>query len=182
MFRKISALLLLLLAVILDTTVLPIVYGGVYAVPLTIVVVFLIGMLLGRMRGLLYGTIGGLLLDVTTGTLGMMTFYCMAIGFMIGLILYAPYERLVPSRRHVLRRRVSRAVWVFVLYGLGELVLFVYQYFHTASIRWIYFGNILARTLICTALVMLLRPLLDSLLTGGKRGKTSTRTREVKSF
>ena len=44
---------------ILDTTILPIVYGGVYTVPLTVVAVFLIGMLLGRMSGLLYGIVSG---------------------------------------------------------------------------------------------------------------------------
>ena len=44
-------------------------------------------MLMGRMSGLLFGTLGGLLMDITTGTLGTMTFFFMFVGFMIGLIV-----------------------------------------------------------------------------------------------
>ena len=160
----------------------PMVYSGVYAVPLTIVAVFTIGILLGRMRGLLYGTIGGLLIDITSGTLGMMTFYFMSVGFMIGLILYNPHERLLPSRRNVARRRIQRTAWVFVLYALGELVLLCIQYFHTASLHWVYFVNILIRSLICTVLTSLLLPSMRAILVGRKKNGTGNRTREVKSF
>ena len=174
-------MLMILACVTLDTTVIPVVYGGVYTVPLTVVAVFLIGMLMGRMSGLLYGTIGGLLIDITTGTLGMMTFFFMAAGFMIGLILYNPGERLRTARRHAGRKRVQRVVWVFVLYALGELALYVIQYFNTADIRLIYFVNIAARSLICTALTLLLRPAAYSVLLGN-RNRVPTRDREVKSF
>ena len=172
---------MILICFLLDTTVLPAVYVGVYAVPLTVVAVFLIGMLMGRMSGLLYGTIGGLLIDITSGTLGMMTFFFMAVGFMIGLILYNPGEHLRTARRHARRRRLQRAVWVFVLYALGELVLFVIQYFNTAIIRPVFFLNIAIRSLICTALAMLLRPVAYSVLLGN-RSRVPTRNREVKSF
>lgn len=182
MFRRFAPALLILACFILDTTILPIVYTGVYAVPLTIVAVFLIGMLMGRMRGLLYGTIGGLLTDITAGTLGMMTFYYMAVGFLIGLILYTPGEALRPSRRGARRRRMQRFGWVFALYLLGEIVLFVIQYFNTASIQLIYFANILARALICAALTLILRPLAYRLLLGSKGGRTPAAAREVKSF
>mgnify|MGYP002869875887 CR=1 FL=1 len=110
-------------------------YGGIYTVPLTAVAVLLIGILLGRMSGLLYGTIGGLLIDITSGTLGMMTFFFMAVGFMIGLILYNPGEHLRSGRRVARKKRVQRGVWVFVLYAVGELTLFVIQYFNTAELR-----------------------------------------------
>ena len=181
MLRRFAPALLVLACFILDTTLIPIVYTGVYAVPLTLVAVLLIGMLMGRMRGLLYGTIGGLLIDITSGTLGMMTFFFMGAGFMIGLILYNPGERLVPSRRNAGRRRVQRAAWVFVLYALGETVMLVIQYFNTANMAWIYFLNIAIRSLICTALTMLLRPVLYPILVGSRRG-AKPRTREVKSF
>ena len=181
MLRRLSPFLLILVCFILDTTILPIVYGGVYTVPLTVVAVFLIGMLMGRMRGLLYGTIGGLLIDITSGTLGMMTFFFMAVGFMIGLILYNPGENLRSGRRVARRRRLQRGVWVFALYALGEAVLFVIQYFNTAEIRPVYFLNIAARSLICTALVLLLRPAAYALLLGN-RSRVPTRHREVKSF
>ncbi|MBR6890230.1 MAG: ECF transporter S component, partial [Clostridia bacterium] len=109
MLRRFIPAIMILVCVILDTTILPIVYGGVYTVPLTVVAVLLIGMLMGRMRGLLYGTIGGLLIDITTGTLGMMTFFFMAVGFVIGLILYNPGEHLRTGRRVARRRHLERA-------------------------------------------------------------------------
>ena len=172
---------MILACFILDTTILPVVYSGVFAVPLTVVAVFLIGMLMGRMSGLLYGTIGGLLIDITSGTLGMMTFFFMAMGFMIGLILYNPGERLRAPRRHAGRRRFQRVAWVFVLYAAGELALFVIQYFNTAVIRPIFFVNILVRSLICAVLTALLRPAAHAILLGNQ-SRVPTRNREVKSF
>ena len=181
LLRRLAPLLLILACFVLDTTILPVVYGGVYTVPLTVVAVFLIGMLMGRMTGLLYGTIGGLLIDITTGTLGMMTFFFMAMGFMIGLILYNPGERLRTARRQARRKRFQRVAWVFVLYALGELVLLVIQYFNTATLMPIYFINIAVRSLICAALTLLLRPAAYSILVGN-RSRVPTRDREVKSF
>ena len=173
---------MILATVILDTTILPIAYTGVYAVPLTVVAVLLIGMLMGRMRGLLYGTIGGLLIDITSGTLGLMTFFFMAVGFMIGLILYNPGEHLRTGRRIARKKRVQRGIWVFTLYTLGELVLLVIQYFNTATLNGMYFINIAARALICTALTILLRPLAYKILLGGDRARVPARHREVRSF
>ena len=160
----------------------PIVYGGVYTVPLTLVAVFLIGMLMGRMQGLLYGTIGGLLIDITSGTLGMMAFFIMAVGFLIGLILYNPGEHLRMARRNARKRRIQRGVWVFALTMMGEIVLFIIQYFNTATLQWVYFLNMGVRALICTALTILLRPAAYRLLLGDDRRRRPVRDREVKSF
>ncbi len=182
MLRRLTPALLILACFILDTTVLPVVYGGIYTVPLTAVAVLLIGMLRGRMRGLLYGTIGGLLIDITSGTLGMMMFFFMAMGYLIGLILSNSEERPRAGRRLVRKLRVKRAAWVFALYAIGEIVLFVIQYFNTAVIGWRYFMNIAIRAAICTALTLLMRPLASSLLVGKDRGRIPTRNREVKSF
>ena len=143
----------------------------------------MIGMILGRMRGLLYGTLGGLLLDITTGTLGIMTYFLMFLGFMIGLIVYVPGERILPSRRKRQRRLLWRAVWVFSLYGIGEIAIFAVQYFNTAEFELIYLANILIRAAVCTTLCTLLRPLFVSLLSGGDKSRApKARPREVKSF
>ena len=182
MFRRLSPILLILACFLLDTAVMPIVYGGVYTVPLTIVAVFGIGMVLGRMSGLLFGTLGGLLMDITTGTLGAMTFFFMFVGFMIGLIVYVPAERLLPSRRKQRRRNMWQAVWVFALYTVGEIAILVAQYFNTAAMQWLYLLNILIRALICTALTMLLRPAIQRLLLGKNPGRGLSRNREVKNF
>ena len=182
MFRRLSPFLLILVCFILDTTILPIVYGGVYTVPLTIIAVFGIGMVLGRMSGLLFGTLGGLLMDITTGTLGTMTFFFMFVGFMIGLIVYVPNERILPSRRKQRRRLMWQVTWVFALYTVGELVILVAQYFNTASMEWRYLLNILIRAVICTALTTLLRPVMARLLSGRDQNRATPRNREVKSF
>lgn len=182
MFRRIAPTLLILACFLLDTTLLPIVYRGVFAVPLTAVAVMLIGMLLGRMSGLLYGTIGGLLIDITSGTLGLMMFFFMALGYLIGLILYSDGENLPTGRRNVRKRRMKRVVWVFALYAIGEIALFVFQYFNTAALHWRYFLNIAVRSLICTGLTLLLRQPAYAMLVGKNRGRIPTRNREVKSF
>lgn len=182
MLRRFYAAILILVTFILDSTLMPIIYDGVFAVPLTVVAVLLIGMLLGRMRGLLYGTIGGLLLDITTGTLGMMTFFMMAAGFLIGLILYAPGERFLPSRRRQRRRVLWQAGWVFSLYLVGEIAFFLIQYFNTARIVPITFLHMLVRALICTALTMLFKPLMERVLVDRGENRFLSRNREVKSF
>ena len=182
MFRRLNPFLLILVCFLLDTSIMPIVYGGVYTVPLTIIAVFCIGMVQGRMSGLLFGTLGGLLMDITTGTLGAMTFFFMFVGFMIGLIVYEPNERILPSRRKQRRRILWRAAWVFALYTVGELAILVAQYFNTATMEWLYLLNLLIRALICTALTTLLYPVMRRVLTSGDQGRAASRNREVKSF
>lgn len=179
MFKRFLPGLLVLVCFLLDSTVIAEFLSSVFIVPLTVVAVFSIGMILGRMRGLLYGTMGGLLMDITTGTLGMMTYFLMFMGFMIGLIVYVPNERLLPSRRKRQRRLLWRSTWVFALYTAGELALFVIQYFSTATFAFMYLLLILARALICTLLCALAHPLMTRLLT--ERG-VKTRTQEVKRF
>ena len=71
----------------------PVLYHGTYTIPLTLVVALCIGLLLGRLRGLLYGMIGGLLIDISAGTLGTMTFFFMAVGFLVGLIVDESKDR-----------------------------------------------------------------------------------------
>lgn len=181
MLRPLLPALFTLLSVILDTTVLPIAFGGVFAVPLTLVTVMLIGMLMGRVFGLLYGTIGGLLIDITTGTLGMMMAYFMAAGFLIGLIVYQPEGQYISAARRRATRRgwVRPAAWTFVLCAAGEVALLVYQYFHTAVFKPEYLLYILARAAICTAVSLLLRPLFSAALVSRR---PTSRAREVKNF
>lgn len=163
MFRRFLPAILILVCFLLDTAVIPVITTGIYVVPLMVVCVFCIGMVLGRMRGLLYGTMGGLLLDITTGTLGLMTYFLMFIGFMIGLIVYTPGERITSSRRKQQRWTVWPSVWVFVLYLAGELAMFIIQYFNTAEFKWIYLLNMLIRGLICTAVCFIARPVFDAI-------------------
>lgn len=164
---------------LLDTAVLPVFYHGVYTVPLTIVVVMCIGLIEGRLMGLLLGMIGGLFIDVTTGILGVMTFYFMAAGFLIGLIIDEANDRPITGVRFHLRR----AVVSFVLYMLGEAVFCVYRYFVSASFEWYYLRAMLIRGGIAAALTVLLCPLLARLFKGKKpKAGYSGNHREVKYF
>ena len=70
-----------------------------------------------------------------------------------------------------------------MLVVLFEIVMLVYQYFSTAILKWSYIRDLLVRTLITTALVMLLTPLMKRLSSGKavRIGKKRT-TQEVKKF
>ena len=174
MRKYLSPTLFVLVAFILDTSVVPRFYQGVFSVPLMLVAVLLIGMAGGHSLGLLFGTLGGLLLDITTGTLGMMTFFFMAVGFLVGLMLKTlvkPVE--LPTRSNVRRARLRRVGWPFGLVLLGETVLLIIQYFYTARFEWAYVLNLLVRTTIVTLLTWLFYPLAARLISGPVRRQTS---------
>ena len=102
---------------------------------------------------------------------------------------HRPYKRTarsaqnyLPSRRKQRRRIMWQATWVFVLYAVGEVAILVAQYFNTAAMEWLYLLNILIRALICTALTMLSRPVMQRMLLGRDPDRALPRNREVKSF
>ncbi len=180
MLRKLTPFLATFLAVLLDTAVIPVLYHGTYTVPLTLVVVLCAGLLLGRLRGLLYGMIGGLLIDISAGTLGVMTFFYMAVGVLVGLIVDESSDRWLGAVRFHLRRGVV----AFALYLVGEIALAVYRYFMTAAFEWFYVRQILLRSLLFAALAVLLCPLLGRLFLGKRRSAAPNagRKREVRHF
>lgn len=184
MLKRIAPILTILLSVLLDTAIIPVFYYGRFLLPLSLIVVILIGIQLGRTYGLLYGTIAGLLLDVTTGTLGMKLFPYMIIGFLVGFLLDQQpeidrsMERI--ERLHIL---AIRMIWISVLLAIYEIVMLVLQYFSTAIFTWVYVGNLAIRVLLLTALTQLLHPVFHRIYIGktvqGGNGRT---TREVKHF
>ena len=166
MRRRIWPAVLTLLSLMVDTSVIPFLVSSPYIVSLTFITVLVMGVHLDRMHGMLYGLIAGLLQDILVGyQLGFNTFVYIALGFLAGLIAYEPEEVRA-------RRRPSR-----------ELVIYAYQYFGTARIEGIYFLNILIRTLLTTALCMLLGPVESRIVLGrGARYRRTSAKREVKSF
>ena len=112
---------MVLLAVIVDTAILPVFYYGTYTVSLTLAVVLCASLVLGRLKGMLLGMIGGLLIDITAGTLGMMTFFDLAVGFLIGFYVelygHGSYPMLIgvdllgPLLQHIL-------IWADVKSGI----------------------------------------------------------------
>ena len=187
MLKRLAPAITVLLSFLLDTAVIPMLYTSVYQIPLSLVVVILIGIQLGRFNGMLYGMIAGLLLDISTGSLGLKLFAYILIGFLIGFLLDpmdAPAEKKGKlGRSEQLRIVLVRAVWIAVLFGIYETVLLVYQYFSTAVFEWIYVRNLLVRVLSLTALTSLLYPVFHRIYLGKARNARQRRnTREVKNF
>ena len=175
---------MILLAILLDTAVIPVLYCGRFLVPLTLVLVILIGIQLGRTMGMLYGMIAGLLLDISTGYLGMKLFPYIIIGFLIGFLLdQQPQISRAMERSERIQLVAVRLIWVIILVLLHEIVMLVIQYFNTAVFEWEYAANLLIRSLITTALVQLIYPLTFRIFRGKARQAAGGRsTREVKHF
>ncbi len=184
MLRRLTPILATILAMLLDTAVIPVLYHGVYTVPLTLIVAMCIGLSHGRLRGLLFGMIGGLLIDITAGTLGFMTFYFMLAGFLIDLIVDERSEqntRAMPALLFHLRRLAV----AFCLSLLGEVVFELYHYFITASFDWATTPKMLTRSLIVAAGTVILCPILDRIEGKNARNDRSGhagRQREVKYY
>jgi len=167
---------------LLDTAVIPVFYHGVYTVPLTLAVSMCIGLLDDKLYGLLYGMIGGLLIDITAGSLGVMTFFFMIAGFLAGFLVNESMDRRITGVFFHLRR----AAVSFVLTALGETIIAVYQYFVTASFEWFIVRNLLVRSALTAALVVALCPVLNRIFHGRKRRSPARRKignkQEVKHF
>ena len=184
MLRKLAPLLTVLLSILLDTAILPVFYYGRFLVPVSLAVVILCGVQLGRTSGMLFGMIAGLLLDVSAGSLGLKLFPYVIIGFLVGFFLdQQPEISRNMDRSERLQRFAVRVIWVFFPLLLHEIVMLVYQYFSTAIFEWSYVADLLLRTLMLTALCLLLYAPLHRLFFGRTNPARKSRdTREVKRF
>lgn len=184
MLKKLAPLLAVICSLLLDTAILPAFYYGRYSLPLSLAVVILIAIQLGRTNGMLYGMIAGLLLDITTGTLGMKLIPYILIGFLIGFLLdQQPEVSRSSDRKERLELIAVRVIWIFALLVIYEIVMLVYQYFSTAIFEWKYVRDLLLRTSAITALCILLHPFFHALFIGGKAKSSGKRaSREVKRF
>lgn len=182
--KRLVPILLTLLSVLLDTAVLPVFLYGRYLIPISLAAVILIGIQRGRMSGMLYGLIAGLLLDVSAGTLGMKLLPYVLIGFLVGFFLDSqPQISRSLDQKERLQLYAVRAIWICVPVLLYEIVMLVYQYFSTAIFEWKYVRDLLARTLLTIGLCLLLyRPFYAMLVGKQDRGLHSRGTREVKRF
>ena len=185
MLRKLAPYLLTLLSVLLDTSVIHVLYHGVFLVPLSLVTVIMVGILLGRTKGVLVGLIAGLILDVSTGTLGLKLFPYIAIGFMMGFMV-GPQEHISENgeRTRVIRGLRTRITWVVVFTAMYELIMLFYQYFSTAVFQWGFVRNLLIRLAVVTLLTVVLYAPLRRIYIGkpGSEYTGKQKTREVKSF
>ncbi len=184
MLKRIAPIVSVLIALILDTAVIPQLYSGIFLIPLSLPVVIGIGILLGRVRGMLYGLISGLLIDISAGTLGMKTFAYVAIGFLIGFLLdHQDVFTKILSRHDRTHQMIVRAVWIFVLCALYEVAMLLVQYFSNAVFEWTYMAWLLVRSAIATAVYFMLHPLFRRAFVGKYTISAAGRkTREVKNY
>lgn len=184
MLKRILLALVVVLSVLLDTAVLPLLLYGRFLIPLSLVLVILIGIQLGRISGMVYGLIAGLLLDVTAGTLGMKLFPYVIIGFLIGFLLdQQPEITRATARKERFELLCIRAIWISVLLLIHEVVMMVIQYFSTALFRWNYVTDLLLRVVLMTALCLTLYPLFQRLyFRKHAQNRAARSTREVKKF
>ncbi|MGI6238946.1 MAG: ECF transporter S component [Christensenellales bacterium] len=184
MLRRFLPYILIVFLVLLDTSVVPLLFTSVYALPATMLFVMCLGLLLGRTHGMLGGLLGGLLIDILVGyPLGYMTLAYIACGYVAGLIGYDSDEDRAQdaySRPWALARRFGAVLFMLTLF---ELVTMVYQYFHTALFSAAFLSRAFARAVIGAAIVnALYYPLTYALI-----GKTDARVhigrkREVKNL
>lgn len=184
MLKRILPPLAIVLSVILDTAVFPVFLYGRYLLPLSLILVILIGIQLGRMNGMLYGMIAGLLLDISAGTLGLKLAPYILIGFLIGFLLDTqPEISRSTEKKDRLQLLAVRAIWICVLVVIHEIVLLVYQYFSTAIFEWKYVLDLIIRVALTVALCMLFyRPFHYIFIGRADQVRTSRTTREVKHF
>ena len=173
---------LVLAALMIDTAVVPFVLANPFIVSLTLVTVLELAIYLGRMHGMLYGTLGGLLLDILVGyPLGFNTFRFIILGFLSGTVAYEPVEER--TRKAASKLYFRRALTLFCAVLASEIAVYAYQYFETALLSGAYFLNIGIRTAISTALGMLLGPVDARIILGKpKKYQLTSAKREVKSF
>lgn len=84
--RRFLPLILILLAATLDLSVLPFLISSPYLPMVALLTAIVMGLLLGRTRGALYGMIGGLVIDILTGyPMGLRTILYIASGYVSGV-------------------------------------------------------------------------------------------------
>ena len=169
MFRRYLPLILLILAVMIDTAVIPVL--GIanldkYMPPLLISSVIALGLLLGRTRGILWGLVGGLVMDVlASNRFGLFSIVCLVGGYLAG-IAGRRYERYMADMsrgryRHYVLTQVIAPVGCYAIY---ELVMLVYLYLGGSRLQIEMLRSMLIRTAISAALVQIFYPLYDRLL------------------
>ena len=159
------------LAVLLDTTVLPMAITGVWFVPLSLPLVICAGAGHGRYYGLVYGLAAGLLIDVLVGyPLGLRLFQYLGAGFLSGLIVYINEKSREQHGYRPAMFALRLALFTLAYAALTETAVAVYQYFNTARFEAVYVFNALIRVGLTTLLTLALYlPLMR--LSLGKRAR-----------
>ena len=154
MFRRILPALLTALSLILDIAVLPVFVVSPYLPVFSLLTVLVLGLLLGRTRGLWFGLAAGLLMDILVATpLGLQTVLYVLVGYGGGI-----FGRTFT--RHPLTPLIAAAVCL----TLYELVCYIYMVFSTFSFGVSMIPTMLIHLVIHIAVAQLLYYLYDFLI------------------
>lgn len=146
MLKRILPYLFVLIAVMLDVSVLPVVAHSYFTPLCSLCTVVALALLLGRSVGTLLGLAGGLLIDVLVGSpLGLMTLLYVGSGYLSGLI----GRKL---HKNILFTVVAPILCATVL----ELTMIVYLYLAGAQIEPVLFGQAGIRVALEVVLVQFL--------------------------
>ena len=135
MFRRILPPILVALALLVDTAVIP-VFSSHWLMPLfALITVHCMGLLLGRTRGLLFGMIAGLLADIAVSTpLGLMTLFYALMGYAGGWV-----------GRQRFRTRFLPVISAAVCFTVFELAMAGYVTLASAAFNRLTFVHAFAR-------------------------------------
>ncbi len=169
-FGRFAPALVLLLALLMDTTILPMFYQGIYAPNVTLALILAYAIQRGSAMGFAYGTAAGLLLDITTSY---------PVGLYTGTILLAV---TVASLCAFFERNLGRTIVLAVIYVFYEAAFLIIAYASTVRMEPGYLLPALIRAAGGVALCSLLRLFVARYMRPkGVQMVRSRRNQEVKS-
>lgn len=162
-FRSLLPALLVLAALLLDTTILPAFYNGIFAPNFTMALILAFAIRSSTAMGFAYGVTAGLLLDISTSY---------PVGLYTATFLIAV---LVASMCAFFERNTGKMIILTLIYLIQELVFLIIAYASTIRMEWAYFLPLLARVVIGVVLCALLQLFVAKYLR--PRGVEYTRSR-----
>lgn len=144
-FGRLAPVLVMLLALLTDTTILPLFYRGIYAPNVTLALILAYAIQRGSAMGFAYGTAAGLLLDITTSY---------PVGLYTGTILLAV---AVASLCTFFERNLGRTIVLAVIYVCYEAAFLIIAYASTVRMEPGYLLPALIRAVSGVALCSLMR-------------------------
>ncbi len=155
LYKRVFCVCMVVLGLLLDTSVMPFSGANIAYMPkFALLSIITIALLMGRTQGILYGMIGGVVMDITltipTGLVAVM--YTIA-GFLAGWIGRGMRVRILSS--------IIAPIAAMLLYELSLALLFVVN---SQTLSGAMLVNALIRTFIGTAIIQILYLLFNAVL------------------
>ena len=147
LYKRAFATGMVILCILLDTSVIPFeVSNPVYFPKFTLLTIITIALLMGRTQGILYGLIGGVLMDISLLIpVGLTSVVYTVCGFLAGYIARKMRIRILSS---IIAPIVSMMVY--------EIVMTVYYVSATGFFDWMMLASGFIRSLIGCALIQIM--------------------------